>query len=47
MYYSNMELLCFDYQLVGYVFVKLFVEIYVYTLLYGCFSDYDTYMVSE
>ena len=42
-----MELLCFDYQLVGYVFVKLLVEIYVYTLLYGCFPDFDTFMVSD
>ena len=40
------ELLCFDYQL-GYVFVKLLVEIYVYTLLYGCFPDFDTFMVSD
>ena len=41
------EQLCFDYQLVGYVFVKLLVEIYVYTLLYGCFPDFDTFMVSD
>ena len=40
------ELLCFDYQS-GYIFVKLLVGIYVHALLYGCFPDYDTCMVSD
>jgi hypothetical protein len=28
-------------------FVKLLVGIYVYTILYGCFPDYDTYILSD